>query len=44
MTVRHFIGHVPALTIVLLGFAIGAATSEAGNRATARVPGAVQVA
>ena len=41
-----FIGHVPALTVVLLGFAIGAATSwagwEAGKRATARVPGAVQ--
>jgi len=43
-----FIGHLPALSIVLTGFAIGAATSwagwEAGKRPAARIPGAVQPA
>jgi len=43
-----FIGHVPAMTIVLMGFAIGAATSwagwQAGKRPVAHIPGAVQPA
>ena len=43
-----FIGHVPAMTIVLMGFAIGAATSWAGWQAgkwpVAHIPGAVQPA
>jgi len=43
-----FIGHVPAMTIVLAGFAIGAATSwagwQAGKRPVAHIPGAVQPA
>jgi hypothetical protein len=43
-----FIGHLPDATIVLTGFAIGAATSwagwQAGKRPVARIPGAVQPA
>jgi hypothetical protein len=43
-----FIGHVPALSVVLTGFAIGAATSwagwEAGKRPAARIPAAAQPA
>jgi len=43
-----FIGHVPAMTVVLAGFAIGAATSwagwQAGKRPVAHIPGAVQPA
>ena len=43
-----FIGHVPAMTIVLMGFAIGAATSwagwQAGKRPVAHIPGAVHPA